>query len=170
MAGTIISGSSTEGRQAVERRYTEICMNIRALDDNSFKLLGLVPLVTGSAILGVLISKEDVVGPSLYLLSIVGALVTFGLFRWEFRNIQICKRLQMRADEIERNEFHVEPGEEQFAIRERKPQPQFKNPELDHLHKFIGFEFTQRRAEMIIYWTAIMGWIALPFAAALSRK
>jgi hypothetical protein len=45
-------GSATAGQQAVpaEKRYAEICSNIRATDEISFKLLGLVPLVSGTGI------------------------------------------------------------------------------------------------------------------------
>lgn len=39
--------------------YREICNNVRVTDDISFKLLSLVPLVSGSAVL-VLVMKADI--------------------------------------------------------------------------------------------------------------
>ncbi len=150
-----------------EKRYEEICTNIRALDENSFKLLSYVPLVSGSAIVVVLLKGEAGLSWMTILLSLVGAIVTFGLYRWEFRNIQICKWLQECADEMERNEFNVAEGKEQFAIRLQKSPPRFKNSDYDILHKFLGFSIVQRRAETIIYWTTIIAWLLLPLAVYL---
>ena len=150
-----------------EKQYEEICANIRALDDNSFKLLSYVPLVSGSAIVAVLLKGEAGLSWMTILLSLVGAVVTFGLYRWELRNIQICKWLQERANEIERNEFKVEEGKEQFAIRVQKSPPRFKNSDYDNLHKFLGFSIFQRGAEAIIYWTTIVAWLLLPLAVYL---
>ncbi len=147
-----------------ENRFAEICANIRALDDNSFKLLSFVPLISGSAIVAVLLKGEAGFSWITILLSLVGAVVTFGLYRWEFRNIQICKWLQERADEMERSEFNVQEGQEQFAIRAQKIPPKFKNSDYDDLHKFLGISIFQRGAETIIYWTILVAWLLLPLA------
>jgi hypothetical protein len=155
------------GRDSLEKVYAEICANIKALDENSFKLLSFVPLVSGSAIVVVLLKGEAGLSCITILLSLIGASVTFGLYRWEFRNIQICKWLQERADEIERNCFGVERGKEQFAIRAQEPPPRFENHDFDDLHKFLGCSIYQRRAETIIYWTTIIGWLLLPLAVYL---
>jgi hypothetical protein len=150
-------------REAAVKRYTEICANIRALDENSFRLLGFVPLVTGAAIVTVTVKGEVLSSPTLMLLSLVGALVTFGLYRWERRNIQICKWLQERADEIEEQEFDVkEINKRQFAIRLQERPPKFTNPEYDDMQMFLGYPITQRKAEKIIYVTTILAWLALP--------
>jgi hypothetical protein len=150
-----------------EKTYTEICENIRALDANSFKLLSFVPIVSGSAIVAVLLKGEAGLSWVTILLSLAGAFVTFGFYRWEFRNIQICKWLQECADGIEREAFVVEGGKEQFAIRAQDPPPRFKNLYYDDLHKFLGFPIFQRTAEHIIYWTTIIAWLVLPLAVYL---
>jgi len=150
-----------------EKRYAEICANIRALDDNSFRLLSFVPLVSGSAIVAVLLKGEAGLSWITILLSLVGAVVTFGLYRWELRNIQICKWLQECAVEMERNEFNVKEGKEQFAIRVQHSPPRFKNSDYDNLHKFLGFAIPQRRAETMIYWTTIVAWLLMPLAVYL---
>lgn len=150
-----------------EKIYPEICANIKALDENSFKLLSFVPLVSGSAIIVVLLKGEAGLSWITLLLSLVGAAVTFGLYRWEFRNIQICNWLQECADEIERNEFGAEKGKEQFAIRMQRTPPKFDNPDYDSLHKLFGISIYQRTAEHIIYWTTIIGWLLLPLAVFL---
>lgn len=151
-----------------EKTYTEICENIRALDSNSFKLLSFVPLVSGSAIMAVFLKGEAGISWITILFSLAGALVTFGLYRWEFRNIQICKWLQKCAIEIERNQFGVEEGKEQFAIRMQKNPPKFMNPDFDTLHMLLGIPITQRTAEHIIYWTTIIAWLLLPLAVLLT--
>lgn len=157
-------------REAIVKRYTEICAHIRALDENSFRLLGFVPLVTGAAIVAVMVKGEVLSSATLLLLSLVGALVTFGLYRWERRNIQICKWLQERADEIEDQEFDVkETNKRQFAIRLREPPPKFTNSEYDDMHKFLGYPITQRKAEKIIYVTTILAWLALPLMVWLPK-
>ena len=154
-------------RAGMEKSYAEICENIRALDANSFKLLSFVPLVSGSAIVAVLLKGEAGLSWITILLSLAGALVTFGLYRWELRNIQICKWLQKCADEIERNQFGVERGKEQFAIRAQEPPPSFENDNYDNLHRFLGLPIFQRTAERIIYWTTIIAWLLLPLAVFL---
>ncbi len=99
--------------QNAEKRYAEICNNIRALDQNSFHLLQFVPLVTTAAILG--LSFLDIPFPVLWLISWIGAAVTFGLYRWEMRNVQICRWLQERVDGIVREDPCI--GKSQFVVR-----------------------------------------------------
>lgn len=164
-----------DDQKSAEKRYAEICDNIRALDQNSFQLLRFVPLVTTAAILG--LSFLNIPFRVLWLISWVGAVVTFGLWRWEMRNIQVCRWLQERADVIERDEFHA-PSMMQFALRtkiQREGVPvSFKDTGLNELHKMkiLGrkIKFTQRRAETIIYWATILAWLAMPFAVWLSPK
>ncbi len=168
--------------QHAEQRYTEICNNIRALDQNSFHLLQFVPLVTTAAILG--LSFLNIPFAALWLISWVGAAVTFGLYRWEMRNIQICRWLQERADIIERDEFHA-PGMMQFAFRTNIQRegipPSFHDTDLNDLDtqkifgwtvKFRGkpIRITQRVAERIIYGATIFAWLAMPLAVWLSRR
>jgi hypothetical protein len=70
--------------------YVEICTNIRETDDISFKLLGLVPLISGAGVVVALLNSDVLWSPAIYLISILGAGITFGLFRWELKNILIC--------------------------------------------------------------------------------
>jgi hypothetical protein len=164
------------GPQALgaKERYAEICNNIRALDENSFRLLAFVPLVSGATILTFFLKGEKgeafwIPAPLVILVSLAGAVVTFGLYRWEFRNIQICKWLQERADAIEQ-QWEVNERETQFAIRSLERPPKFKNSEFDGLHTFCGLPITQRTAETIIYMATILAWLALPWAITLSRR
>ena len=72
--------------------YSEILAAIRTTDDTSFKLLGLVPLVSGLANGGLTLLGKNGFDPlSIALLSILGASITYCLFRWERRNIESCR-------------------------------------------------------------------------------
>ncbi len=78
--------SEQQRRETFEKLHAEICTNIRALDENSLRLLSFVPLVTGSAIVAVLLKGEAEFSWITILLSLVGAIVALGLYRWECRN------------------------------------------------------------------------------------
>src|SRR5215207_5156129 len=82
---------------STDKLYEQLNANIRATDDISFKLLGLVPLISGAA-LGTLLLKDTraaaAASPSLVtLFALFAAAVTLGLFRWELRNVQECGHL-----------------------------------------------------------------------------
>src|SRR5947208_10451 len=64
---------------STEKRYEEICTSIRTTDKISFKLLGLVPLLSGDAIAAVLKQEVDQ-EPVLWLVSIFAAVVTMVSF------------------------------------------------------------------------------------------
>ncbi len=68
MSGMAASAASSESRDisrlSVKRYYGELCSNIRATDDISFKLLGFVPLISGVGIIGVLSAREKLSLPS----------------------------------------------------------------------------------------------------------
>jgi len=84
--------------------YQEICSSIRATDDISFKLMGLVPFVSGATLLTFFLNKEMIPpakSPLGVCLALFAALTTLGLFRWELRNIQTCSWLRRRAEALE---------------------------------------------------------------------
>ena len=133
-----------------DKLYEQLSANIRATDDISFKLLGLVPLVSGAA-LGALLFKDaqpmgDRLSPALItLLALFAAAVTLGLFRWELRNVQECSHLIAIAGALAGARLAgvgVPP-----ARQARLPRPQ-------------GIGKTE--AEKIIYGATILAWLALP--------
>jgi hypothetical protein len=133
-----------------DKLYEQLSANIRATDDISFKLLGLVPLVSGAA-LGALLFKDaqpmgERLSPSLItLLALFAAAVTLGLFRWELRNVQECSHLIGIAGALARKQL-VGVGVP-LARQARPPRPQ-------------GIGKTE--AEKIIYGATILAWLALP--------
>jgi hypothetical protein len=132
----------------LEKIYTELRAGIRETDNISFRLLGLVPLVSGAALIGVIL-KEGTLGPVVTLLSLFAAGVTLGIFRWELRNTQTCKWLIRYADCLEQ---HALNAHEVGAIHHKLPTaPQ-------HIGKTHG--------EMVIYGTTIVAWLGLPLSTA----
>lgn len=84
-----------------DKIYAEICTNIRETDNASFKLLNLVPLVSGTALTGLVLRKEGLTPGLMQLLAMFAAAITLGLFRWELRNVQTCSWLIKSAYAIE---------------------------------------------------------------------
>src|SRR5688572_17933144 len=83
--------------------YEQICINIRTSDDISFKLMGLVPLISGSGAAALSLGSiwSDISSMAVILLALVAAVITFGLFKWEMRNVQKCNWLIDRAADME---------------------------------------------------------------------
>jgi hypothetical protein len=120
MSGMTPSSARSEPRDisplTVERYYGELCSNIRATDDISFKLLGFVPLISGAGIIAVLSAREKLALPpaAVVLVALFAATVTLALYLWERRNIDICKWLIACAADVEREmleaTYDLEPG------------------------------------------------------------
>jgi len=115
----------TEPRRAEQQRpkvYDQLCISYRAIDDFRAKLLGFLPLVSGSG--AFLLLNESVVGPNRgalvqqYLASIAtfGFVVTLGLFTYELYGIRKCHALIEAGARLERV-LHVHAG--QFTRRPR---------------------------------------------------
>jgi hypothetical protein len=130
--------------QMAENYYTNLNTNVRFTDDISFKLLGLVPLFSGSGILVAVMKSEYFWLPAIYAIAAFGALVTLGLFRWELRNIQICNWLIDRGAALEESEDKKTAG--QFYQR---PKPPMR----------IG----KTEAEKLIYGATTFVWLLLPW-------
>jgi hypothetical protein len=129
----------------LDKRYELLCAAIKSTDEISFRLLGIVPFITGGAIVGLLL-KGEVNTRWLVIVSIFGAIVTFGLYVWERRNMSHCEWLRDQAAKLEENEFHLASG--QFL----------GGPKVEHL---FGLNVRKRSAEAIVYGSAILAWLAL---------
>lgn len=153
--GAADSAEIARSREGREKRYAELCTSIRTTDDISFKLLGFVPLVSSAGIVGAgaagTLVENSAWSPAVIFVSLLGALLTFGVYRWELRNIQTSRWLQKRAAAMEKYEFGLSKG--QFAGRGPAPE-------------FLGIRMGKTEAETIVYATAIAGWLALPVVVA----
>lgn len=132
--------------------YKETWANIRETDQISFKLLSFVPLVSGSGagLLVFLLDKDVLPFAAIVCLSILSAIVTLGLYRWEVRNIRTCARLLQRAKWLE----------QRFGLGElagREPPP-----------RFLGRPMGKTEAEQLIYTASILAWL-VPVVVGLGR-
>jgi hypothetical protein len=132
--------------------YGEIWTSIRETDQISFKLLSLVPLVSGSGagLLVFLFGKQTLGFIPIVCLSILSACVTFGLYRWERRNIDTCERLLERAEWLEKR-F----GFGNLAGGKEAP-------------RIFGLEIGKTQAEIFIYSASILAWI-VPIIVAFNQ-
>ena len=134
-----------------DRVYQDLCAGIRATDDISFKLIGLVPLLSGAGILTLFINQTTVhekVGLVAFL-GLYAAAVSLGLFRWELRNIQTCGWLAARAAALD----------QAIAVDSRAP-PKPERPQK------IG----KTEAEKFIYSITILSWLVMPVVAVPAVK
>jgi hypothetical protein len=134
--------------------YNELCTSYRAIDDFRAKLLGFLPLVTGTGI-SFLFEKiqnsQDIPIETKSLLAAVGvfgALITLGLFSYEIFGIKKCAALIKAGQDLEVS-MNIENG--QFT---KRPQS------IAHL---INEPF----AAGVIYSTVLAAWIF--FALAFTR-
>jgi hypothetical protein len=141
----------------LERLYVETCAMIRATDEISFKLLGLVPLVSGVGILVLLGDKDLAWSPATVFISAIAAVVTFALYRWEMRNVDYCSLLIRRAVELERE---VVQGGGAFAARPKSPIWHW--PLVDRR----GRPWGKRESTRLLYRTVLSAWLLLPAVAA----
>ena len=126
--------------------YEQLSADIRATDDISFKLLGLVPLVSGTGLIALMLAKDALPSPQIIiLLSLFAGAITLGLFRWELRNIQNFKWLIKYADKLEKKA--LEHAEAIDAYEHQPDSPQ-------------GIGKTE--AEKFIYAATITTWLTAP--------
>ena len=127
--------------------YEQICSDIRATDEISFKLLGLVPLVSGTALITVVLGDPSLDEGLVVVLALFAAAVTLGIFRWELRNLQTCRWLIRCAEDIEERTL-ARQGSPSFLPRPSPPQ-----------------RLSKRHAEKWIYCVTIVTWLGLPKVA-----
>lgn len=151
---------------AVWNRYQEICNDIRTTDDISFKILGLVPFVSGAA-LATILGTNHLTHADLIYIGLLGAVLTFGFYRWELRNIEICTWLEGCAADIEKGSLGLLGSPE-------NPRGQFSGLPLapllfSWLHKpgkpRTSIRIGKKGAEHIIYLATIAAWLLLPAVA-----
>jgi hypothetical protein len=148
--------------------YKEVCASIRATDDISFKLLGLVPTFSGSAAGAlVVLDKSGLLkgGSSWVVLALaaVGFGITFGLFRWELRNIQKCNWLIERAAELESYALGGRgepPPRLQFRGWRDEKKPCMASP--------MKWPWGKTEAEVAVYLAALAAWLVPAVFAVIS--
>jgi len=154
--------------------YQEIIANIKTTDDISFKLLGTVPLLSGigSGALSLLLKSGHPLNDLTVLaLSLVGCAITFGLYKWELRNIQRCSWFISRAAKIEQQLFRTDEAC-QFHGFDNDEHLNAKRLTGIKIRSFWKLSWGKTRAEKLIYSAAIAAWLipAAVSAASLARQ
>jgi hypothetical protein len=165
-------------REHLFELYKEICQNIRVTDEISFKLLGTVPIASGVGSSALTLLEKSKLLTDIYVgfavlgLSILGALITFGLFQWELRNIQKCKWLIARAANLEQHLFPHNIPNPQFrgmASSEDHSASELKEIKLSSFRTEIQkSRWGKTQAERLIYWAAVGTWF-VPIAVGLHK-
>jgi hypothetical protein len=96
--------------------YTELCNSYRAIDDFRTKLLGFLPLVTGTGLFFLVNDKEKIAmaQPLFGPIGVFGFVITLGLFVYEFYGIKKCGALIAAGKDLEK-ELNICDG--QFTKR-----------------------------------------------------
>lgn len=108
-------------RELLKIEYQELCKSHSAITDFRAKLLALLPIASGTGI-GLLVFQvkgelENIEALLLIGLGFFGALVTFALFFYELRQIDVCKQLRNHGSWLERK-LGIEAG--QFGGRRQR--------------------------------------------------
>jgi hypothetical protein len=165
------AGCVTKIPDHIRDAYKEICANIRNTDEISFKLLRIVPLASGvGAGALVLLDKSGLLEAYAALavipLSLLGAVVTFGLFRWELRNIQRCLWLISRAAILEA-EILKQPNLQYDGLAKAEHRKARSVSDI-RLSSLRDWPWGKTQSEKLVYLAAIVGWL-VPFVIAVVK-
>ena len=96
--------------------YEQLCNSYRAIDDFRAKLLGFLPLATGTGVFLLITdrTKIDFIQPLFLPIGLFGFAITLGLFFYELYGIKKCTHLIKAGKEIE-NDLKIING--QFTSR-----------------------------------------------------
>src|SRR5262249_37250117 len=129
----------TPSDETLRMENCEVCKSHSSITEFRAKLLALLPIASGSGVFLLLTKRSEPIDATyLYAIGLFGFLITVGLFIYELRGIQHCKRLQQLASHLE-EQLHLR--EAQFI---RRPKARFGG--------FLGAE----GAALIIYPTMLI--------------
>src|SRR5882724_7325838 len=83
------------------KAYEQLCISYRAIDDFRAKLLGFLPLATGTGIFLLAKNLSDQVKGFLEAIGAFGFLITLGLFSYEIYGIRKCAALIEAGEQLE---------------------------------------------------------------------
>ena len=151
--------------------YKEICNNIRVSDEISFKLLNIIPVLSGIGSTGLIYLEKsgflaDYSGYVLTGFSICGGLITFGLYKWELRNVQKCNLLIKRAGDFESRLLRGVDSQQEQTIQFANFKEDIKAQSVSSIS---DTPWGKTQAEKLIYSTAIAVWF-IPLAIGLYKS
>ena len=109
-------------------------------------------------------------------MSVVAAMITFGLFKWEMRNVQKCDVLIRVAATLEKAMLAQDPEKltidfgQYYQWKQSLRPPLFgRLPGPKKANGFWnGLRVGKTQAERIIYWTSIAAWF-VPLVVAIVK-
>jgi hypothetical protein len=141
----------TPSDETLRMEYGEVCKSHSSITEFRAKLLALLPIASGSGIFLLLTKRSEPIETTyLHLIGLFGFLITLGLFMYELRGIQQCKRLNQLASHLE-EQLHLR--EAQFIARPKA-----------RLGGILGAE----GAAYVIYTTMLIAWIFVAFVGFMS--
>lgn len=151
------SGSGLSRGELLRLDYDHTLDQLRTLTDVRFKLLALVPTVSGTAIglLGRPRSAAELLGVGL-----LGLCATLGIVFYELRNTQLYDYAAQRARAVER-ELQLAP-----ALGGQGPGGLYSERPDRSIH-VLGFELGHDRGLALVYGAALAGWSYLVSWGAL---
>jgi hypothetical protein len=135
--------TSADDERRMIAAYAELCNRHQQIDDFRGKLLALLPIASGAAVLVLLRSYSVTVEKYLLPVGIYGIAITFGLFIYELHGIAVCKRIMEQAEGLERD------------LNIPKYRGQYRDRNQNVLHRIIEVEM----ASWIVYLSVIAGWV-----------
>src|SRR6266516_2548345 len=130
--------------ETLKFEYEEICRSHQAITDFRGKLLALLPLASGAGIVLLVRTSTVIKFPALLAaIGIYGAVVTVGLFFYEYRGMKECRLLRKRGGDLERE------------LKLSKAYSRFQ----DNPVGFIG----PQGAGPIVYFAVVAGWLYVCF-------
>jgi hypothetical protein len=165
-----------ERRQILLDEYQEVCKSHAAITDFRAKLLALLPVASGTGV-GLLLTQADgkdgIPASLLVALGTFGALVTVGLFLYEFHQMDDCQQLRNHGVWIEKElgivagHFGSKRGKlglpDIWPSRYRKRDKDLGERERQGKEageQAPGF-VNVRNADYIVYGTVFVAWIAV---------
>lgn len=148
--------------------YREICKKIRETDAVSFKLLGLVPLVSGTGIIILWLEAGNLPFMVLIFSGLFGAMITFFIYRWEKRNIQTCITfreyacmMEAHKKELESDDSGNEKPDGPYSLLHSKGKPHLSGKNTSNNG------WGKSEAETAIYGSTMLFWLLLPLSVLL---
>jgi hypothetical protein len=170
-------GESRLTKEQLLSYYEEVCRSHAAITDFRAKLLALLPIASGTGI-GLLLTQVNGDGeiPTLLVVALgsFGALVTVGLFFYEFHQMDDCQQLRNHGVwieeqlEIDAGQFRSKRGK--LGLRHLWPPRYQKRDEQLRKRERKGTEppdeyapglVNVRNADYIVYGTVFVAWIAV---------
>jgi len=144
--------------------YHEVCRKIREINAVSFKLLCLVPVFSGLTILTLSFLAEKFSNLTLILVGLFGAMITFFIFRWEKRNMQMRDIFRSYAEILETKKTELENENQSIDVFTGGPYSLLRRQNKPML--WDSMEILKRwgktEAETAIYIATILFWLLLP--------